>query len=670
MRGALCAVLLLAVGSHATAVTPVQKVIQMLQDMLAKGTAERKDEQTRFAEYKTFCKDTSSDKGYAIQTEKADIEQLNAAISKASSDVMVAAKEIAGHDADITTWTADRTEATRTRKEAHAVFQETHGDYTGAISAVERALSTLKAGNAPAASLLQVSSLFTHVNSKAKKMIMSFLQEPNLLLQDANLLQEDASQPQAKSVNYEGSSGGVIQMVEGLGAKFEDERSEIEKAEANNKHSYDMMNQDLTSQIDNASEEHDAKIAHKAQREQDKAEAEGGLADTTAALAADEKFLADLTGECEQKALDFESRQALRQGELDAINQAIEIMSGDAVSGSADKHLPSLIQRKTTVLVQLRSTGQNMIQQAVANFLEGKAQRMNSRLLSLLANKVSSDPFKKINKMIQDMITKLTNEANEEAEHKGFCDAEMTQNKQTRDTKSEEVSSLTALSEELSANIAKLSQQISDLGAAIESIDKAVSEATAQRAEEGAKNTATIADAKAGQAAVAKALEVLKTFYDTAATATALTQVKARAPGAPATFDEAYTGMEGGGVLGMLEVCESDFVRLDEETTTGEAQAKAQFEQFSADSGADKDAKTKESKDKSTTRQQKESALASATKDLKSTQEELTAALEYYEKLKPSCVDAGESYEDRVKRREEEIESLKEALNILNGDSI
>ena len=49
---------------------------------------------------------------------------------------------------------------------------------------------------------------------------------------------------------------------------------------------------------------------------------------------------------------------------------------------------------------------------------------------------------------------------------------------------------------------------------------------------------------------------------------------------------------------------------------------------------------------------------------------ELDAALAYFDKLKPSCVDSGVSYEDRVGRRKEEIESLQEALRILNGEDI
>jgi len=57
-------------------------------------------------------------------------------------------------------------------------------------------------------------------------------------------------------------------------------------------------------------------------------------------------------------------------------------------------------------------------------------------------------------------------------------------------------------------------------------------------------------------------------------------------------------------------------------------------------------------------------------KDLSSTQTELDAAMQYYEKLKPSCVDSGLSYQERVGRREEEIQSLKEALRILEGEDI
>jgi len=55
---------------------------------------------------------------------------------------------------------------------------------------------------------------------------------------------------------------------------------------------------------------------------------------------------------------------------------------------------------------------------------------------------------------------------------------------------------------------------------------------------------------------------------------------------------------------------------------------------------------------------------------LKTTQSQLDGALEYYAKLKPQCVDSGITYEERVKRREEEIVSLQEALKILAGTDL
>merc|ERR550537_157710 len=101
--------------------------------------------------------------------------------------------------------------------------------------------------------------------------------------------------------------------------------------------------------------------------------------------------------------------------------------------------------------------------------------------------------------MIDSMITKLLEEANEEADHKGWCDTEMATNKQTRDDKTEEVNALSAEYDKLQADIMKLSQEIADLTDAIAAIDAAVAEATDVREKEKAKNKETIEDAQAAR---------------------------------------------------------------------------------------------------------------------------------------------------------------------------
>merc|ERR1719171_487007 len=120
----------------------------------------------------------------------------------------------------------------------------------------------------------------------------------------------------------------------------------------------------------------------------------------------------------------------------------------------------------------------------------------------------------------------------------------------------------------------------------------------------------------------------------------------------------------------MIEVIQSDFARLESETTSAEAEAKKEYDEFMSDSSADKAQKTKDIEHKTGKKQNNEQMLQEAKTDLDGTQKELDAALSYYEKLKPSCVDAGESYEERVARREEEIASLKEALSILEGEAV
>ena len=120
----------------------------------------------------------------------------------------------------------------------------------------------------------------------------------------------------------------------------------------------------------------------------------------------------------------------------------------------------------------------------------------------------------------------------------------------------------------------------------------------------------------------------------------------------------------------MLEVIESDFARLEADTKAAEASAQKEYDEFMTDSEVDKTKKSTDIEHKTAKKQDEEQALTTKKSDLEGTQKELDAALAYFDKLKPSCVDSGVSYEDRVARRKEEIESLQEALKILNGEDL
>merc|ERR1719219_2268431 len=566
--------------------------------------------------------------------------------------------EKTGHDADIAAWTGDKKAATKVRNMEKTDYDATHKDYSESIDALERAIAVLKkqAYDRKQASFAQLSSLraLDLIPDDAKKAIDVFLQQEP----DEGLA---VSAPEA--YGYEFQSQGVIEMLEKLLDKFIDERTVLEKEEMNSKHAFDMLIQDLTAQIEQAKQDRTEKAETKAKKLQAKADAEGDLTDTTTTRDADQKYLDDLVATCEQKATDFESRQQLRTEELEAIAKAIEIISSGAVSGNAEKYLPTLVQQQS--LVSLRADAQSQSQSHAAAYLKDMAKRLNSRVLLAVADRAAADPFRKVKKMIKDLITRLMEEANEEAEHKGWCDTELSTNEQTRKEKTEAVETLHAEIDTLEASIAKLTEEIADLTEAVAALDAAMAKATAIRAEEKATNELTIKDSQEAQTAVAQALTVLKEFYAKAGEATALLQQ-------PEIFDSPYKGMqsENGGVVGMLEVIESDFARLEADTKAAEASAQKEYDTFMTDSKVDKQAKSTDIEHKTAKKQDQKQALTVKKDDLDGTQKELDAALAYFDKLKPSCVDSGVSYEDRVARREDEIKSLKDALRILNGEDL
>merc|ERR1719161_2249584 len=526
--------LLLALGAAAAVqVTPVQKVIQLLNGMVEKGKKEKHEEQVQFAAYKQFCDDTTVEKQRAIKEANEMIEILQADIQKYEADAAQLAKEIAKHDEDISTWEGDFKAASKVREIEHTDYVATHKDYTESIDALDEGIATLKKQahdvKQAAASLMQISAS-NIIPAESKKVIDAFLaQDPD----DENLA---VAAPEANA--YEFRAQGIVDMLTKLAGKFEDERTDLEKAETNAKTAHEMLAMDLQNQIDNGKKARTEKSGAKSKALQSSAEAKGDLQDTTSTREDDKKYLADLTATCEQKSDAFADRQKLRAEEIEAVEKAIEILSSGAVAGASEKHLPQLVQVKSTSFAQLRTAAQNPNQMRVAAYLQGQAKKTNSRVLAALALRVADEPFKKVKKMIKDLIVKLMEEAAEEAEHKGWCDTELSTNEQTRKEKTEAVETLHAEIDELEASIAKLTEEITDLTTNVQELDAAVAKATEVRQTEKSKNTITIKDAQEAQTAVEQALTVLKNFYAKAGDATSFMQQ-------PKVFDEPYKGMGG-----------------------------------------------------------------------------------------------------------------------------
>merc|ERR1719247_1956135 len=289
---------------------------------------------------------------------------------------------------------------------------------------------------------------------------------------------------------YESQGGGIIDMLKNLQDDFRKKLKECEKAEMNSQHAFNMIKQDLTDSIDRANSDIEEKTAEKEKKTEKIAEDKGLLAATLKDKGEDTMTLSDLEAECSQKAQSFKEKQQLRAEEIEAIGKAMEIME-KGVSGAAAKHLDLNQVASSLLQVASKHKGGNAmeaIRHKVEDFLASESSRLKSHTLGLLAEKLAADPFAKVKKLIDDMITKLLEEANAEAEQKGFCDKELGMNKITRAKLSSDIDALNAAIEEGKAFILKLTEDIATLTKEVAELDAAVEEATKLRAEEKAKN--------------------------------------------------------------------------------------------------------------------------------------------------------------------------------------
>merc|ERR1719408_309776 len=197
----------------------------------------------------------------------------------------------------------------------------------------------------------------------------------------------------------------------------------------------------------------------------------------------------------------------------------------------------------------------------------------------------------------------------------------------------------------LKEEVAGLQKQLAQLASSQAEMDKI-------RADEKALYTKNHAEMKQGVEGVQKALKVLRDYYSSEG------KSHSSADGA------------GSGIIGMLEVVESDFTKGLAEMEATESMAASEYERVSKENELSRTMKQQDVKYKSKEAAGLAKSASETSSDRDGTQTELDAVMEYLGKLDKMCVAKAEPYAEKVARRESEIAGLKEALSILEGETV
>lgn len=646
----------LAIDAAASAVTPVQKVIQMLTDMKATGQKEMQAEQEIFAHYSKQVRLQSRELSQEITTSKATIEKLIAFVTKADADVAKMHREITENEKESGSLEKDQKASQDLRAEAKEKFLAEQTDYSESLYALDRAIEQLKAQDYDRPQAMMMIQTMSKTVRGMRRVLASLMIEQGR--------SESAGAGAPAVAGYEFQSSTIVDLLTKLKDNFRKELGDLEKEEMNANHAFDMEMVHLTDTLENLKAERQELVQAKANTQAQSAAKKGELADTKASLADAEKFLADTKATFETKSSTYEANQKVRKEELEALGKAVEIISNPNVSDAYGKHVNAeLVQQPVAAKLGFLQMHSGSRRQASRNealeFLRTRAKALNSDTLSkFAATLTASSPFDKVIKMIEDLLTKLKEDAASEADHKAYCDKELKTNKLKRNKKEAEVEGLRAEIEQKVVSIADMAKRISTLAAEQAELRENVAEATKTRSSEKAENEVAIKDSAEAQVAVSQAIAVLKDFYGK--------QGESFLQQAPAM--EAYTGMGSaqGGVVGMLEVIQSDFARVETDTRAAETQAASEYKAFMSESESSlkskHDAEFKLSLEKDAAEYEQEQLE----KNLASSSKQLAMANAYYEELKPQCVQVQVTYADRAAMRQDEIKALQEAYKILD----
>jgi len=553
----------------------------------------------------------------------------------------------------------------KAQQQQHAAFLSLRGGaHRAADQVVESALlNAIDANGGPVSDSVPLEIAERVVEQRAKGMGV-FLQQPR-----------DAAYKSYSSRSSE-IFGVMTQMLE----EFEAQLSEAQKDEIKGAADYEALAGAKKEQIAVAKEKLDDIEGEHAANIKALSDAKEDIKLTRDQRSADLEFLRNLKVTCGDLDTQWERRSATRAAEIVAVSETIAILTeddnrealaktsflqADSSSSTAARRLQAAeVLRKAAQAPEFEADdllaawhGRRGAAPAIGAAAGPRAQ------LSTLAMTVQLDSFTKVKAMMDEMVAQLKKQQQEEVDFKAYCTKEFDENEKAVFAKNEEKNDLEASIEKLEALMEKLGKEIKEAKAQIAETEVEIKKASEAREEENAEFQTTVADQRATQTILKKALLRLKDFYKKG-----LGKKLVLAQQEPPVKFNAYKDNAGASpVMGLIEQIIEDSKKVESEATSSEYQAQADYESYVKDSTALIQQLNEAVVAKSKASATAETELAEAKGDHEAAVGELESLAAYEADLHGECDFVQKNFDIRQKARLQEIEAIQAAKAILSG---
>mmetsp|Transcript_14715 Transcript_14715/g.26116 ORF Transcript_14715/g.26116 Transcript_14715/m.26116 type:complete len:764 (+) Transcript_14715:92-2383(+) len=491
-------------------------------------------------------------------------------------------------------------------------------------------------------------------------------------------------QASAKAPGYESYSARsttIFGILNQMKEEFEASMSQSQKDELKAQEDFQALSTTKAEQIAAAKEKLDVMETESAANSKALGDDKDDLAATSAQRSADVEFLRNLKLTCQDLDRKYEERTTTRAEEVKAVSEAIAVLTED----DAREHLA-----KTTSFLQERSSADSAARarrsRAMA-FLWSKARepsfaddllaewhgrssprssaRSANSKLATLAVSVQLDSFTKVKEMMDKMVADLKAEQADEVQFKAKCGEDMNSNEKETFDKKEQKSDLEAKIDTLDKSISTLKDEIAAANKDIKYNEDEIAKASETREKETAEFKIVIADQRATQDILAKAIKRLEAFYGEKPSFLQGAAHVSQTP--PVKFDAYATNAGSSTVLGLLAQIVEDSKKLEADATTAETTSQADYEAFVATSQDSIASLQKMVTEKTMSVSQAGVDRSQADSDLASTNDELATLSEVLADLHGQCDFVLKNFEIRQKARGEEIAAILSAKAILSG---